>query len=59
MGNYQKYKENIKETNKARREAVKVLIANHRDEFDEIYLEKAKEFGLNPTKTISQREKTA
>jgi hypothetical protein len=58
MSNYQKYKVNIKETNKARREAVKVLIANHREEFDVIYVEIAKNHGLNPTKTISQQERS-
>lgn len=51
---YQKYKETIKKTNEARRSAVRVLIENHREEFDAIYLEKAKTYGLNPTKIASQ-----
>ena len=51
---YQKYKETIKATNEARRDAVRVLIDNHREEFDAIYLVKAKERGLNPTKIASQ-----
>lgn len=55
---YEKYKESIVLTNKARREAVKVLIANHREEFDGIYVEIAKNHGLNPTKTISQQERS-
>lgn len=54
---YQKYKETIKQTNEARRAAVRVLIDNHRQEFDEIYLVKAKERGLNPTKIASQVKK--
>lgn len=54
---YQKYKETIKSTNEARRAAVRVLIDNHRQEFDEIYLVKAKERGLNPTKIASQVKK--
>lgn len=51
---YQKYKETIKQTNEARRDAVRVLIDNHREEFDAIYLDKAKARGLNPTKIASQ-----
>lgn len=58
MGNYQKYKESIKDTNKARREAIKILVANHRAEFDNLYLEQAKQFGLNPTKTLAQQDKS-
>jgi hypothetical protein len=54
---YQKYKETIKATNEARRAAVRVLIDNHREEFDAIYLVKAKERGLNPTKIASQVKK--
>lgn len=54
---YQKYKETIKATNEARRAAVRVLIDNHREEFDAIYLVKAKERGLNPTKIASQIKK--
>jgi hypothetical protein len=48
---YQKYKETIKATNVARREAVKVLIDKHRDEFDQLYLTEASKIGLTPTKT--------
>lgn len=51
---YQKYKETIKATNVARRNAVKVLIDNHRDEFDKLYLVEASKSGLNPTKTKAQ-----
>ena len=54
---YQKYKETIKATNEARRDAVRVLIDNHREEFDAIYLEKATARGLNPTKIASQVKK--
>lgn len=54
---YQKYKETIKATNEARRDAVRVLIDNHRDEFDAIYLDKARARGLNPTKIASQVKK--
>lgn len=54
---YQKYKESIKETNKARRLAVRRLIANHRKEFDLLYLEEATQMGLNPTKTMAQIKK--
>ena len=50
MSTYQKYKENIKQTNEARRAAVRVLIANHREEFDALYLAQAEVLGLNPTK---------
>ena len=51
---YEKYKDRIKKTNEARRAAARVLITNHREEFDLIYLEKAKEYGLNPAKTAAQ-----
>ena len=51
---YEKYKEVIKATNVARREAVKVLIENHREEFDNLYLEVARNHGLNPKKIESQ-----
>lgn len=54
---YQKYKETIKATNEARRDAVRVLIDNHREEFDAIYLEKAKARGLNPTKIAASIKK--
>jgi hypothetical protein len=56
---YQKYKETIKSTNEARRDAVRVLIDNHREEFDAIYLEKARARGLNPTKIASAVKKVA
>jgi hypothetical protein len=55
---YQKYKENIKATNVARRAAIRVLIDNHREEFDNLYIEEAKKHGLNPTKIESQVRKT-
>lgn len=51
---YQKYKEVIKATNVARRNAIKVLIDNHRDEFDQLYVEAATTMGLNPTKIKAQ-----
>ena len=54
---YEKYKVTIKATNEARRDAVRVLIDMHRDEFDAIYLVKARERGLNPTKIASQVKK--
>ena len=54
MSTYQKYKENIKQTNEARRAAVRVLITNHRDEFDALYLVQAEMRGLNPTKIKSK-----
>ncbi len=54
MSSYQKYKENIKATNVARRSAIRVLIENHREEFDNIYIEEALKHGLNPTKITSQ-----
>lgn len=55
---YEKYKDTIKATNIARRNAIKVLIANHRQEFDEIYLVEATKKGLNPTKIKAQVERT-
>jgi hypothetical protein len=57
MSSYQKYKENIKATNVARRSAIRVLIENHREEFDNIYLEEARKIGLNPTKIEAQVKK--
>lgn len=51
---YQKYKENIVLTNKARREAVKILIMQHQAEFDELYQYKAHQYGLNTTKVNSR-----
>lgn len=51
---YQKYKDAIKATNNARRLATRRLIANHRKEFDLLYLEEATKMGLNPTKTRAQ-----
>lgn len=51
---YEKYKENIKATNEARRAAVRLLINNHREEFDELYVYEAHKRGLNPTKITAQ-----
>lgn len=51
---YEKYKDTIKATNVARREAVKLLIENHREEFDNLYIEVADRHGLNPSKIKSQ-----
>jgi hypothetical protein len=55
---YQKYKETIKLTNEARRAAVRVLINQHREEFNELYFTEATKCGLNPTKIAAQIEKT-
>jgi len=57
MSTYTKYKENIKQTNEARRAAVRRLINAHRDEFDELYLDEAIARGLNPTKIRSKMKK--
>ena len=57
MSSYQKYKESIKKTNVARRAAIRTLIENHRAEFDNLYLEEAKKFGLNPIKIQAQVKK--
>lgn len=57
MTKYQKYKDAIKETNKARRLAIRRLIENHRQEFDTLYVEEAQKQGLNPTKTQNKLEK--
>lgn len=57
MSSYQKYKDSIKQTNVARRSAVRVLIDNHREEFDALYIEEAKKLGLNPTKIEAQIKK--
>ena len=57
MTTYEKYKEVIKATNVARREAVKMLIENHRAEFDELYIQTATQMGLNPKKIVSQKTK--
>lgn len=54
---YQKHKASIIATNKARREAVKILITNHQDEFDKLYQETAVKYGLNTTKVNSRIEK--
>lgn len=51
---YQKYRENIIKTNKARREAIKVLIDRHKEEFDFIYQYEANKLGLNTTKINSR-----
>lgn len=56
---YEKYKDSIKKTNVARRAAVKILINNHRAEFDELYVQQAKEHGLNPVKIAGQIKKAA
>lgn len=55
---YEKYKETIKATNVARRSAIKILIDNHRDEFDQLYLTEANLMGLNPTKIKAQVKRT-
>lgn len=48
---YEKYKDTIKATNKARRDALKLLVLNHQEEFDDIYREVAKNlYHLNTTK---------
>lgn len=54
MSSYEKYKDTIKVTNEARRSAVRVLINNHREEFDALYVEEANKRGLNPTKIVAQ-----
>jgi hypothetical protein len=51
---YEKYKESIVLTNKARREAVKILIMKHQAEFDELYQGTAIRYGLNTTKVNSR-----
>ncbi len=51
---YEKYKETIKATNEARRSAVRELINNHRQEFDQLYVAEATKIGLNPTKIVAQ-----
>jgi hypothetical protein len=51
---YEKYKESIVLTNKARREAVKILIMQHQAEFDELYQYTAIRYGLNTTKVNSR-----
>lgn len=57
MTKYQKYKDAIKQTNKARRVAIRRLIELHREEFDQLYVEEANKHGLNPTKTQNKLEK--
>lgn len=54
---YDKYRESIKQTNEARRIATKTLIANHRQEFDEIYFAEATRLGLNPVKIANKLRK--
>jgi len=54
MSSYRKYKETIITTNKARREAVKLLITEHQAEFDRLYSQQAIMLGLNPTKVSSR-----
>lgn len=51
---YEKYKDTIKATNTARRNAVKKLIDLHRQEFDQLYLIEAQAIGLNPSKIKAQ-----
>lgn len=50
MSSYRKYKDSIVATNKARREAIKTLIAQHQQEFDTLYQYEAFKLGLNTTK---------
>lgn len=50
MSSYRKYKEQIVATNKARRKAIKTLIAQHQQEFDTLYQYEALKLGLNTTK---------
>lgn len=59
MTTYQRYKEAIKATNAARRAATKVLINNHRTEFDLLYVEEATRRGLNPSKTLGHLSREA
>jgi len=61
MSSYKKYKEQIVATNKARRQAIKTLIAQHQQEFDTLYQYEALKLGLNTTKVnarIARRVRT-
>jgi hypothetical protein len=58
MSSYRKYKEQIVATNKARREAIKLLIMNHSVEFDKLYQYEASKLGLNTTKVNARIART-
>lgn len=57
--NYEKYKDVIQKTNRARRNAIARLITAHRDEYNALYHTEALSLGLRPTKIEGMQRKAA